>query len=67
MLIDEEYSQITELLRPGRRRVPEAQARLRGLLAMEAHVAENVRVSERDVRRVQRAIRAGKAREFSPG
>ena len=63
LLIDDEYSQIKELLKPGLRRVPDAQARLRGLLAMEAHVAENVRVSAKDVQRVQRAIRAGKSRE----
>lgn len=30
------------------------------LLAMEAHVAENVRVSKRDVDRVQKGILAGK-------
>lgn len=61
LLIDEEFKQIAELLQPGRRRRPEACARIRTLLAMEAHTAENVRVSRRDVDRVQRGIRAGKS------
>jgi hypothetical protein len=59
LLIDEEYRQIGELLQPGRRRRPEAQARIRSLLAMEAHVAEGVQVSRKDVARVQRAILVG--------
>lgn len=63
LLIDEEYSQIAYLLRPGRRRRPEAQARIRSLLALEAHVVEEVRVSQKDVTRVQRAIRQEKHRE----
>jgi hypothetical protein len=62
LLIDEEYRQIGELLQPGRRRRPEAQARIRSLLAIEAHVAEGVQVSRKDVARVQRAILAGKPR-----
>jgi hypothetical protein len=61
LLIDEEFTQIAELLKPGRRRRPEARARIRTLLAMEAHVVESVRVSRRDVDRVQRGIRAGKS------
>jgi hypothetical protein len=63
LLIDEEYRQIGDLLQPGRRRRPEAQARIRSLLAMEAHVAEGVQVSRKDVTRVQRAILAGQPRE----
>jgi hypothetical protein len=63
ILIDEEYSQISQLLRPGRRRRAEAQARIRSMLAMEAHVAEGVVVSKKDVNRVQRGIREGKPRE----
>jgi hypothetical protein len=63
LLIDEEYRQISELLQPGRRRRPEAQARIRSLLAMEAHVADEVRVSKKDVARVERAIRGRKQRE----
>ena len=59
LLIDEEYTQVEQLLRPGRRRRPEARARIRTLLAMEAHVAEDVRVSRRDVDRVQRGIQQG--------
>ena len=63
LLVDEEYSQIADLLRPGLRRRSEAQARIRTLLAMEAHAAEEVRVSQKDVRRVQRGVVAGKPRE----
>jgi hypothetical protein len=59
VLIDEEYRQVAALLQPGRRRRPEARARIRTLLAMEAHVTENVRVSRRDVDRVERGIREG--------
>lgn len=60
LLVDEEFSQIAALLAPGRRRRPEARARIRTLLAMEAHVTDNVRVSKRDVDRVQTGILAGK-------
>jgi hypothetical protein len=63
VLIDEQYSQIRDLLQPGRRRRAEARARLRGLLAMEGHVSEEARVSERDVDRVERAAREGDALE----
>jgi len=51
ILVDRQYRQITDLLQKGRRRTPEARALVRGLLAMEGHVAEDVRVSERDVNR----------------
>jgi hypothetical protein len=61
VLIDEEFQQIADLLQPGRRRRPEARARIRTLLAMEAHVSENVRVSKRDVDRVQKGIQASKS------
>ncbi|SFO87796.1 DUF3644 domain-containing protein [Amycolatopsis rubida] len=57
LIVDEEYSQIAALLKPGRRAGHEARARIRTLLAMEAHVAEDVRVSDRDVSRVERGIR----------
>lgn len=56
LLIDEEYQRIAELLRPGKRQRAEAKARIRSLLAMEAHVAEGVLVSRKDVSRVERAI-----------
>ncbi len=62
MLIDEEFSQVRGLLRPGQRRRSEARARLRTLLALEGHVAEGAEISERDVDRVERAIRAGRDR-----
>jgi hypothetical protein len=60
VLVGEQYDQARELLRPGRRRSADARALIRGLLAMEAHVAEDVLVTEKDVNRVERAIRNGK-------
>lgn len=60
VLVDEQYSQIRDLLRPGKRRRIEARAMLRGLLAMEGHVSEDARVSEKDVNRVERGVREGK-------
>ncbi len=62
LLIDEQFSHIADLLRPGRRRTAEARAKIRALLAMEAHTAEDVLVSEKDVSRVQRAIRSSTPR-----
>lgn len=61
LLIDEEYTQIADLLQPKRRRRPEARGRIRSLLALEAHAAEVI-VSKQDVDRVERAIKAGKSR-----
>ncbi|WP_415385174.1 hypothetical protein [Roseomonas sp. BN140053] len=61
LLVDREYSQIRELLQPGRRQRDEARGRIRTLLAMESHVAEDVDVSEADIDRVEKAIRGGKA------
>lgn len=63
VLVDEQYSQVERLLRPGKRRRPEARALLRGLLAMEGHVSEEARVSERDVDRVEKAVRDGRSLE----
>lgn len=63
LLIDEEFTAIKALLAPGRRRRPEARARIRALLAMEGHNAEEVRVSKKDVDRVQRGILDGKDRD----
>lgn len=62
VLIDEEYSQISELLKPGRRARHEARARIRTLLAMEAHVEPDSQVSTRDVDRVEKGIKAGQKR-----
>jgi hypothetical protein len=59
ILVDREFNQIRELLQPNRRQRDEARGRIRTLLAMEAHSAEKVDVSERDIDRVERAIRAG--------
>lgn len=63
VLIDEEYRQIEQLLAPGRRQRPDARARIRSLLAMEAHLVEGVIVSKRDVDRIERAIKKGGKRE----
>jgi hypothetical protein len=61
LLIDRQYQQIQELLAPGRRARDEARGRIRALLAMEAHVADQVSISEKDIDRVEKAIRAGEA------
>ena len=60
-LIDSEYRQITYLLQPGRRQRDEARGRIRMLLAMEAHVAEEVAVSEKDIDRIECAIKSEQA------
>lgn len=63
LLIDEEYSQIAALLQPGRRARHEARARIRTLLAMEAHVTPETQVSTKDVDRVEKGIRGGQPRD----
>jgi hypothetical protein len=63
ILVDRQYRQIADLLQKGRRRTPEARALVRGLLALEGHAAEGVRVSERDVNRIVKGVRAGKGVE----
>lgn len=62
-LVDSEYANIANLLKPGRRARGDARAKIRTLLALEAHVAEETRVSDSDVNRVERGIKAGKTRE----
>jgi hypothetical protein len=62
LLVDREYSQIRELLQPGKRQRDEARGRIRTLLSMESHVAEGVDISEADIDRVEKAIRGGKTR-----
>jgi hypothetical protein len=63
LLIDRQYSQIAELLQPNRRQRSEARMAIRTLLAMEGHVSDQVGLSERDVTRVERGIRAGHQRD----
>lgn len=58
LLINREYSQIAELLAPNKRARDEARGRIRTLLAMEAHASETVSVSERDIDRIERAIKS---------
>jgi hypothetical protein len=62
MLVDREFTQVKALLQPGRRKRDEARGRIRTLLAMESHVAEGVEISEADIDRIEKAIRAGKPR-----
>ena len=58
-LVDREYRLIRELLEPGRRHRDEARARIRSLLAMESIAVEEVVISERDIDRIEKAVRAG--------
>jgi hypothetical protein len=60
VLIDRECKLIKDLLAPGHRRRDEARGRIRTLLSMEAHVAEEVEISERDISRVENALKSGK-------
>ena len=62
-LVDKEFAYINELLKPGRRARDEARARIRSMLAMEAIVTDKVEISERDVDRIEKAMRGGT--EFS--
>ena len=59
-LVDREFCRIAELLAPGRRARDEARGRIRTLLAMESHVVDEVAVSEKDITRIENAIRTGK-------
>lgn len=59
-LVDKEYTLVTELLQPGRRARDEARARIRSMLAMESIVVDEVEVSERDIDRIEKAIKMGK-------
>jgi hypothetical protein len=59
LLIDREFTQIRDLLKPGRRAREDARGRIRTLLAMESHVVDAVAITERDIDRVERAIRRG--------
>ena len=59
LLIDRQFNQIYDLLKPGMRRRTEARSRIRTLLAMEAHLVDDVEVSERDVSRIEKGLRAG--------
>jgi hypothetical protein len=61
VLVNSEYEQIVDLLKPGRRARDEARGRIRALLAMEAHMVDEVNVSEKDIDRIEKAIRNQKA------
>lgn len=62
-LVDREYDVIKGLHKPGRRAGSTANARIRALLAMEAHVHPETQVSVTDVNRVAKGVRDGKTRE----
>ncbi|MDJ0344933.1 hypothetical protein QMK19_30215 [Streptomyces sp. H10-C2] len=62
LLIDEEFTQVQRLLAPRRRGRAEAGARIRTLLALEAHTTEETVISERDVAQAARQIKAGSPR-----
>jgi hypothetical protein len=62
-LVDREYAHIADLLKPGRRARSTARAKIRSLLAMEAHVEPDAEVSVADVDRVEKGIKAGKTRD----
>ncbi len=61
-LVDSDFSQIQDLLKPGRRMQAQARAKIRGMLALEAHVEPDTKVSDADVNRVVAGIRAGRSR-----
>jgi len=63
MLLDEEYSQIASMLRPGRRRRSEARARIRSLLALHAHFSDDEVVGKREVDDVEKHVKTGEARD----
>lgn len=58
-LVDKEFALVADLLKPGRRARDEARARIRTMLAMEAIVTDEVEISERDIDRIEKAMRGG--------
>ena len=63
LVLDDDFTQIAQLLAPGKRKRTEARSRIRALLALEAHVREDGIVSKKDVDRVERAVRSGGTRQ----
>lgn len=62
LLVDEEFERVRELLKPGRRMGAQARARVRTMLAMEAHSDPDTLVSDKDVTRVVKGITDGRGR-----
>jgi hypothetical protein len=60
ILVDRECKLIKQLLAPGRRQREEARGRIRTLLSLEAHVADEVEISEKDISRVEKALKGAK-------
>jgi hypothetical protein len=63
LLVDSQFSQAKDLLAPNLRRRAEARQKIRTLLALEGHTSDEVRISERDVDRVEQAIKSGKSKD----
>jgi hypothetical protein len=61
VLFNSEFDQIKKFLAPGKRQRDEARGKIRSLLAVEAHAADEVEVLEKDVNRIEKAIKAGKS------
>ena len=65
---DSQFSQIKELLEPGRRHRDEARGRIRALLAMESHVSDGVVVDAQSVNRAEKGVKQNKPwQELFPG
>ena len=62
LLIDEEFTQVQKLLAPHRKGRAEAAARIRTLLALQAHTSGEVVISEQDVAHVAKKVRDGSPR-----
>jgi hypothetical protein len=69
LLVESELAAVGELLKPGRRRVAEASARLRPLLSLDGSATgRSDQPTEAEVTRAERQLRAGKGwREVFPG
>jgi hypothetical protein len=63
LLLDEEFDRVRDLLKPGKRQGFEARARIRALLAMEAHADPDEVVSEKDIANVAKGIANGEGGE----
>jgi hypothetical protein len=61
LLLNEEYSNAVALLQPGGRRGHEARARIRFLLALQAHVVEEFSPKAGEIARIERAMKSGKS------
>ena len=58
-LFNDKYEQLGKLLRPGKRQRDEARGLIRTMLALEAHVVDEIGINEADVNRVEKAAKSG--------